>query len=233
MEKKFMFIYETINKITGERYIGKHSSETINDDYLGSGRYLKEAIQAYGKENFERKIICFANSEEELHQKELEEIKERNAQYDPQYYNAYPLKGKFHPAFGAKRTEEAKEKMRKAKEGMFLGENNPHFGKKHTEEAKKRMSEKRKGRGTGSKNPKAKPPVLCVETGEIYECATFAGNALHCDRHWIADCCQGKRETAKGFHWQYLTENLNVNTVPSPAFAAEGVSTILQRSSAE
>lgn len=230
METLFMFVYETTNKKTGEKYIGKHVSSTLDDSYLGSGVRLKKAISIYGKDAFERKILCFAKTKEDLRKKELEEIKKRNAQNDPRYYNVYPLKGENHPAFGAKRTEEAREKMRKAKEGMFFGENNPNFGKSHTEEAKRKMSEKRKGKGSGSKNPKAKPPVLCVETGIVYECATFAGNALHCDRHWIADCCQGKRETAKGFHWKYLDNYLYANPVPSRS-DSEGVSTIPQWSS--
>ncbi|WP_425411978.1 hypothetical protein [Lysinibacillus contaminans] len=66
------FIYETINKINGKKYIGKCIYDRINnwENYLGSGVYLKRAIKKYGKENFEKKIICIAYSDDELNQLE-------------------------------------------------------------------------------------------------------------------------------------------------------------------
>lgn len=278
MEKQYMFVYLTTNLINGKKYIGKHMTNNIDDGYLGSGCLLKKAIEKYGRENFKREIICFAENEDDLNQKEIESIREYNAKDDPNYYNllpggkggfAHPRCGKDHPMFGRKgelspvygrkqtqhakeilrqkalerfkdkrnhpsygrrMSEESRAKMRKAKEGMYLGENNPNYGKKHTEETRQQISQKRKGKLLGSENPNAKPPVQCVETGEIYECATFAGRALGCDRHWIAQCCQGKRKTAAGFHWKYVTEISNANPVPSRS-NSEGVSTISQESS--
>lgn len=50
-----MFIYKTTNLINGMIYIGKRQKERSN--YLGSGKYLKNAIKKYGKENFKREII--------------------------------------------------------------------------------------------------------------------------------------------------------------------------------
>ena len=62
---KFYFIYETKNLINGKIYVGKHTTKTIEDGYLGSGIYLNRAIEKYGKQNFERKILFFTNCEEE------------------------------------------------------------------------------------------------------------------------------------------------------------------------
>jgi hypothetical protein len=49
------YIYKTTNLITKEYYIGKHSSQNIeNDNYLGSGLLLTRSIKKHGRENFKR-----------------------------------------------------------------------------------------------------------------------------------------------------------------------------------
>jgi hypothetical protein len=60
------FIYKTTNKINKKYYYGAHSTK-IEDDYLGSGIALKDAIKKYGKHNFIREIICYCTSLEELY----------------------------------------------------------------------------------------------------------------------------------------------------------------------
>ena len=77
MEKqKYYFIYQTTNKINGKIYIGKHETYDLNDGYLGSGKYLNRAIEKYGIKNFERKILFFCESEDEMNAKEKEIVNE-------------------------------------------------------------------------------------------------------------------------------------------------------------
>lgn len=47
----FYIIYETTNIINGKKYIGKHVSNTLEDNYLGSGIAVKNAIK-----NMERNV---------------------------------------------------------------------------------------------------------------------------------------------------------------------------------
>jgi hypothetical protein len=54
----------------GKYYYGAHSTKKINDEYLGSGVALKNAIKKYGKANFYKEIVEFCNGETEMYLKE-------------------------------------------------------------------------------------------------------------------------------------------------------------------
>jgi len=59
----YYIIYKTTNLINGKYYIGKHQTKDLNDGYVGSGKYLKNAIKKYGIENFETIILYVYNEE--------------------------------------------------------------------------------------------------------------------------------------------------------------------------
>lgn len=65
-EKKFHFIYKTTNLLTGRYYIGMHSTDDLNDGYMGSGRRLRYSINKHGKENHKVEILEFFDSRKEL-----------------------------------------------------------------------------------------------------------------------------------------------------------------------
>ena len=46
--------------------------------------------------------------------------------------------------------------------------------------------------------------VVCIETGEVFANATQAERQTGIARQSIGACCNGKRKTAGGYHWQYL-----------------------------
>ena len=46
-------------------------------------------------------------------------------------------------------------------------------------------------------------PVVCVETGIIYESIMAAGTLTKTDGSSISAVCKGKRKTAGGYHWRY------------------------------
>lgn len=81
------YIYITTNLINGKQYIGKHISSTFDEEYKGSGILLQKAINKYGKENFETKLLKECVSLEDLNQSEIEEISNRDAVNSSYYYN--------------------------------------------------------------------------------------------------------------------------------------------------
>lgn len=83
------FIYETTNNINNMKYIGKkiYDKNGYWKTYLGSGIYLKRAIEKYGKNNFTRKIIEECASKEILDEKEKYWIKYFDAVNSNNYYN--------------------------------------------------------------------------------------------------------------------------------------------------
>lgn len=65
-EKRYHYLYKTTNLLNQKYYIGIHSTNVIDDGYLGSGKRLWYSINKYGKENFKREILNFYNSRQEL-----------------------------------------------------------------------------------------------------------------------------------------------------------------------
>lgn len=76
-DKKYHFIYKTKCVITGKFYIGMHSTDDLNDGYLGSGKRLSRSINKYGKENHYREILEFSKTRKDLELRELDILDEK------------------------------------------------------------------------------------------------------------------------------------------------------------
>ncbi len=72
----YFMIYKTTNLINGKFYVGYHSSAKVDDDYLGSGKILKEAIKKYGSANFYKEILYTFSTKQEALAKEKELVNE-------------------------------------------------------------------------------------------------------------------------------------------------------------
>ena len=61
-----IIIYKTTCLINNKIYIGQHrvkNLENLDDWYLGSGKIILQALQKYGKINFNREILLKTNDQ--------------------------------------------------------------------------------------------------------------------------------------------------------------------------
>lgn len=155
----FGYIYMTINKINGNRYIGKKKG-SFDENYYGSGIILLNALRKYGKENFEVKILEYCDNQQLLNEKEIYYISNNNPEYNiakggdggdtlqnsPKEYKKQIIKKRNN---GLKKTwgliSEEKRKawgkaISKAKKGKPINNKN----RVYTDEQKKKISESNK-----------------------------------------------------------------------------------------
>ena len=76
----------------------------------------------------------------------------------------YGMTGEKNPMYGKHHTQEAKEKISKARKGKYVGEKSPLFGKHPSQETRDKMSKARKGKYTGENAP------LYGKYGENHPC---------------------------------------------------------------
>ncbi len=62
--------------LDGKYYIGVHSTNDLEDGYMGSGTWLKRAIKKHGEAHFKKEILEFFPSSEEMFLKERDVVNE-------------------------------------------------------------------------------------------------------------------------------------------------------------
>jgi hypothetical protein len=175
-QKKYHYIYKTTNLKNGKFYVGMHSSDNLNDGYLGSGTRLRRSIRKNGKENFKIEILEFFPNRLSLSLREKELVNE-NLLKDPMCMNLKPGgSGGFVNHQHRKRfIESAKKNLIKGSPEVQkllmndewnkwfstrvkLGLQKSNFdhatfrNRLHTEETKRKMREVQKGKGIGKSN---------------------------------------------------------------------------------
>ena len=152
----FYTIYQTTNLINGKIYVGYHSTEDLNDQYLGSGKILNQAINKIGAENFKREILYVFPTREEALQKEREIVNEEYIQRSDTYNIKLGGEGGWDhcrencqtPEALNKRSESAKRAVAEGRLKTLTPESRRNgqlakgmLGKKHTSESRKKISE--------------------------------------------------------------------------------------------
>jgi len=177
----YYLIYEIRNNKNGKVYVGKHKTNDINDDYMGSGKILKRSIEKYGIENFTKTILFELETEQEMNDKEAEIVNEEFIKCGSNYNLMVGGHGGFdyinkncnprRESFTDENRRKAVQIRMKAREDDFewelkrrkkISEGNRLYhenggvssfkGKKHSKETKKKISDKQKENTKGVKN---------------------------------------------------------------------------------
>ena len=178
--KKYHYIYKTTCTVTGKFYVGMHSSDSLDDGYLGSGKILGYSRKKYGDENHVREILEFCASRDELKQREKEIVNEALLE-DPLNINLkYGGEGGWMSdasrkgALSEKRNHAAIQqklrltlKLRGKITGGYRGVTPNGKGRKHSDETKDKMSKSQIGKHIGENNSQyATKWVSNILTGE-------------------------------------------------------------------
>lgn len=207
-----MIIYRMYNRITKKNYIGQttRSLKERTAEHIRCNKIVVDkAIKKYGIENFIVEEIDSALTIEELNEKEKYWI----AKYNSLVPNGYNQCLGGDNTCGFHHRAESKRKMSEAKSKAYIGKENPFYNKTHSEESKKKMSDKRKGMKHLSEEQIAKlreshrtVSVKNIETNETFNSIKEAAEKHNIPDTHISRVCKGKRKTAGGYHWQYVTQ---------------------------
>ena len=209
------YIYRITNTITKMMYIGQ-TIQDLNERFRGhcktrsSCRYLKNAIQKYGKDNFKFELICVCfDSDLDIYEKQYIE------KYNTIVPNGYNLKE------GGQSGKQNQETKKKISEGLKKGyadgsiEKQRNFlGKKHTDIDKKKISDKLKGVKKSkeaiekSRQTRMKYKVQQYTLDGIflneYIGIRNAAQAVFGHKSAISAVCIGIRKSYMDFLWKYV-----------------------------
>lgn len=127
----FGYIYLIVNNENGHTYVGQHRSNNWKDNYKGSGVLLWKAYNKYGFNKFDKFLIQYCETEEELNKQEIFWINEYRKRGKAEYNITEGGKG----VSGFHHSEESN-----------IQNSIKHIGKHHSEETKHHISETLKGR---------------------------------------------------------------------------------------
>lgn len=111
------YLYKIVNLLNEEFYIGIHSTNDLNDGYMGSGYRIKRSIKKYGKENFKIEILGFYQNREILKEKEQEIVNQELLSDEKCINIAYGGTGGFISPEGVKKGREITDNILKEKYG--------------------------------------------------------------------------------------------------------------------
>ena len=85
-DKEYNYFYKITNNINNHFYYGIHSTDNLDDGYMGSGYRINLAYKKYGIENFTKEILKNFDTRQEASDYEMEVVTEELIQ-NPDCYN--------------------------------------------------------------------------------------------------------------------------------------------------
>jgi hypothetical protein len=70
----YYYLYQITNLINGKIYVGVHKTSNFEDGYMGSGIGIRRAISKYGINNFQKCILQFFSSEDDMYKGEAQVV---------------------------------------------------------------------------------------------------------------------------------------------------------------
>lgn len=109
---KYYIVYKTTNLLNNKIYIGRHTTDNLNDNYIGSGTEFQKAIKEFGRENFKKEILFIFDNWKEMVDKETELLTEDFVNSDNNYNSTRQGKGLI------THSEEVRERLRQINTGL-------------------------------------------------------------------------------------------------------------------
>ena len=114
--KKFYTVYKITNLFNNKIYIGFHSTNNLDDYYMGSGKLMKKALLKYGVDSFKKEYIqIFDNAEDAVKLEETlvnEEFVLRDDTYNISLGgNVLAMIGKHNPFYGKRHPQEILDRI--------------------------------------------------------------------------------------------------------------------------
>lgn len=177
-ERRYHYIYKITCLKNGKYYIGMHSTDNLEDGYMGGGKRIKNSIKKYGKDAHRKEILGFFENREDLRNREIQLVNEELLN-DPMCMNLQPGGGgglineehrqkflksgiegfkkiikdpEYREKFSLKCSEAMKKRWKDPDQRKILNSNKSFYGKSHSEEAKKLIGSKNAINQKGSGN---------------------------------------------------------------------------------
>ena len=182
-------VYYHRNRITNQYYIGITNQKPSarwrknGSGYKGQLKFW-EAIQQYGWDNFEHKILYTNLTAEEAGLIEQRLIKQYNS-----ITNGYNVDK------GGNITCHSQETIEKIRQSMY--------GHQHTNETKEKIAK--------IKQAQSGMQVICLETNRIYPSFGAAMRDTGIDKSSISKACYNIVSSAGGYHWRLLVDKEDHN----------------------
>jgi len=75
-ERKYHYIYKITCLKNNRYYIGMHSTDNLEDVYMGGGKRIKNSVKKHGKDAHKKEILEFFENRDLLRQREVELVNE-------------------------------------------------------------------------------------------------------------------------------------------------------------